>query len=88
MLFFISLIPATIFVIVGYFVLFSSTRAEGGVKRFGGVLAIWMFVLAGGTVAGGLLAPAVGFTPMAGFAQHMQQMEQVQREILKELRDN
>ena len=30
----------------GYFVLFSSTRAEGVVKKFGQVLAIWLFVIA------------------------------------------
>ena len=87
MLFFVSLIPATIFLTIGYFVLFSSTRAEGGVKRFGNILATWMFVLAGGVVAGGLAAPALGINlnPMGGMAQHMQQMEQGQQEILKEL---
>ena len=85
MLFFISLIPATIFLTIGYFVLFSSTRAEGGVKRFGNLLATWMFVLAGGVVAGGLAAPALGISPMGGMVQHMQQMEQIQQEILKEL---
>ena len=86
MLFLISLIPATILIIIGYFVLFSSTRAEGGVKRFGNFLAIWMFVLAGGVVVGSLVAPAMGFSgPMGGFVQHMQQMQQVQEELLKEL---
>jgi hypothetical protein len=86
MLFAISLIPATLFLIVGYFVLFSSTRAEGGVRRFGNVLAVWMFVLAGGVVVGSLVATSMGFSPMARMAQHMQQVEQVQQEILKELR--
>lgn len=85
MLFVISLIPATVLVIIGYFVLFSSTRATDGVKRFGQVLAIWTFLLAGGAVGGGLVAQATGFSPMGNFAQHMQQMEQVQEEILKEL---
>jgi hypothetical protein len=86
MLFFISLIPATLFITVGYFVLFSSTRAERGVKQFGNVLAVWMFILAGAVVVGGLVAPAMGFRgPVAGFAQHMQQMQEVQEELLQEL---
>jgi hypothetical protein len=88
MLFFISLIPATIFLIIGYFVLFSSTRAEGGVKRFGNILATWMFVLAGGVVVGGLAAPALGINPIGGMVQHLQQMEHIQQEILKQLRKN
>ena len=37
--------PATFWLVVGYFVLFSSTKAEGGVKTFGTVLAIWIFVI-------------------------------------------
>ncbi len=46
MCFFVSFIPATFWLVVGYFVLFSSTRAEGGIKTFGRVLAIWIFVIA------------------------------------------
>lgn len=44
--FFFSLIPATFFVIVGYFVLFSSTKTEGTVQKFGKFLAIWIFIIA------------------------------------------
>jgi hypothetical protein len=46
MCFIFSLFPATFFVIIGYFVLFSSTRAEGAVRKFGQVLAIWVFIIA------------------------------------------
>jgi hypothetical protein len=46
MCFFFSLIPATIFVTIGYFVLFASSKTEGGIKAFGRVLAIWIFVIA------------------------------------------
>ena len=46
MCFFFSLIPATIFTVIGYFVLFSSTKAEGNVKKFGHILAIWIFIVA------------------------------------------
>ncbi len=46
MCFFFSFMPATCFLVIGYFVLFSSTKAEGGVKKFGQVLAVWLFVIA------------------------------------------
>ncbi len=46
MCFFFSLIPATVWVIIGFFVLFASTKAEGGLRKFGQVLAIWSFVIA------------------------------------------
>jgi uncharacterized membrane protein (DUF485 family) len=45
MCFFFSLMPATFWLVVGYFVLFSSTKAEGGVSAFGKVLAIWIFII-------------------------------------------
>ena len=38
MCFFFSFIPATVFVTIGYFVLYSSQKAEG--------LAIWIFFIA------------------------------------------
>ncbi len=53
MCFFFSLVPATILVVVGYFVLFSTGKAQGGIRRFGQVLAIWIFVVA-------LLPPIAG----------------------------
>jgi hypothetical protein len=43
MCFFISLIPATIWVVLGYFILFSSNKTVGEVQRFGQILAIWVF---------------------------------------------
>jgi len=46
MCFFISFLPATFWVVVGYFVLFSSTKAEGGINTFGKLLAIWLFIIA------------------------------------------
>ena len=46
MYFFVSLIPATLVVVLGYFILFSSSKAQGGVKTFGQILAIWVLVLA------------------------------------------
>ena len=46
MYFFFSLIPATLVVILGYFIMFSSTKTQGGVKTFGQLLAVWVLVLA------------------------------------------
>jgi hypothetical protein len=46
MCFFFSLMPATICVTIGYFVLFAASKADGGLKLFGWVLAIWLFVIA------------------------------------------
>lgn len=60
MLLFVSLIPAKALVVVGYFVLYASTRTEGGLRSFGRYLAIWLLFLAGVTVLGGVLAPALG----------------------------
>ena len=46
MCFIFSFIPATIFLVIGYFVLFSSSKAEGNIKKFGQTLAIWVFIVA------------------------------------------
>ena len=40
-----SMIPATVLVVLGYFVLFSSTKTDGAAKTFGQILAIWIFIL-------------------------------------------
>jgi hypothetical protein len=47
MCFFIGLMPATLLMIVSYFVLFSSNKTDSrGTRIFGQVLAIWLFVIA------------------------------------------
>jgi hypothetical protein len=46
MCFIFSLIPATIFTVIGYFVLFTSTKAEGTTQKFGWALAVWIFIIA------------------------------------------
>ena len=61
MCFLMSFVPATFWVVVGYFVLFSSTKAEGGIAKFGRMLAIWLFILAA-------LFPVMGaFVTLSGF---------------------
>ena len=46
MCFFFSFVPATVFIVIGYFVLFSSTKTEGAVKKFAQILTIWIFIVA------------------------------------------
>jgi hypothetical protein len=46
MCFFFSLVPATIWLVLGYFILFSSTKVQGTLQRFGHYLAIWVFIIA------------------------------------------
>ncbi len=46
MCFFFSFLPATIWLVLGYFIMFSSTKADGNMQTFGRILAIWVFVIA------------------------------------------
>ena len=53
MCFIISLIPASFWVIVGYFVLFSASKTDSsGIRAFGQILAVWTFVIAAAIVIG------------------------------------
>lgn len=63
MLFFVGLLPATIFAVVGYFVLFASSRAEGVVRAFGRALAVWIFVAAAVPPVAGAYATLTGASP-------------------------
>ncbi len=69
MCFFFSLIPATIFAVVGYFVLFSSAKAQGGIRFFGQVLAVWIFVIALIPPLAGAYLTLAGLCPMTGMMQ-------------------
>ena len=60
MCFFISFMPATFWLVVGYFILFSSTKAEGRVKSFGQGLAIWAFIIAGFILLAGAYVTSTG----------------------------
>jgi len=46
MCFFFSFIPATFWLILGFIVLFISTKSEGAMQKFGKILAIWIFIIA------------------------------------------
>ncbi len=63
MCFFFSLIPATLWVIIGYFVLFSSAKAVDGIRIFGRVLAIWIFVIAAVIPVAAAYATLTGLCP-------------------------
>ncbi len=49
---------------VGYFVLFSSTKAQGGIRLFGQVLAVWIFVIALMPPLAGAYITLAGLCPM------------------------
>ena len=63
MCFFFSFMPATFWAVVGYFVLFSSSKADGGVRTFGRVLAIWIFVIAAFIPIAGAYVTLAGLCP-------------------------
>jgi len=67
MCFFFSFIPATFWIVIGYFVLFSSTKADGSVRTFGRSLAIWAFILAGFIVLAGGYITLSGMCSMDAF---------------------
>jgi hypothetical protein len=64
MCFIFSFIPATIFLTIGYFVLFSSKKAEGTISKFGFILAIWLFIIAGLYPVAGAYVTISGVCPI------------------------
>ena len=64
MCFFFSLMPATICVTVGYFVLFAASKADNVIKMFGWLLAIWLFVIAAFIPIAGAYVTLAGLCPM------------------------
>jgi hypothetical protein len=71
MCFFFSLIPATFWAIVGYFVLFSSTKAVNSIRIFGQVLAIWIFVIAAAIPVTAAYVTLAGLCPIEQMFQRM-----------------
>jgi hypothetical protein len=71
MCFFFSLIPATVFAVIGYFVLFSSTKAEGNVKKFGQILTIWIFIVALFPIIMGTYLTLSGLCPIVEILKSM-----------------
>ncbi len=71
MCFFFSFIPATLWVVIGYFVLFASTKTDGTVQKFGQNLAIWIFVIAAFFPAAGAYVTFADLCPIGGMFQAM-----------------
>ncbi len=71
MCFIFSLIPATIFTVIGYFVFFSSTKVEGASQKFGQVLAVWVFIVASFFPMMGLYVTLAGLCPIEEIMQVM-----------------
>ena len=71
MCFIFSFIPATVLASLGYFVLFSSSKAEGNVQKFGQVLAIWIFIVAVLLPIGGAYITFSGLCPIDQIMRQM-----------------
>ena len=69
MCFFFSLIPATVFITLGYFVLFSSKKTEGSVRKFGQILSIWIFIVALSFPTMGAYVTQSGLCPISAIMQ-------------------
>ncbi len=71
MCFLFSLFPATMLTVLGYIVLYCSTKAEGSMKIFGKVLAIWVFVLAVFPLIMGAYVTTAGICPIGPMMEKM-----------------
>lgn len=72
MCFVFSLIPATMFITIGYFVLFCSSRATGGIQKFGQILAVWIFLIALLPPIAGAYVTVSGLCPIAQMTQELE----------------
>ena len=64
--------PATIVVVIGYLVLYFSTKVQGAVHKIGRGLALWMFFLA-------LFFPMVGaYVTISGQCPMEEMIEEIQ----------
>ena len=67
MCFFFSFMPATFWAVLGYFILFLSTRTEGAGQTIGWALAIWAFLIAGFILLAGAYMTLAGWCSADGF---------------------
>jgi len=75
MCFFFSLVPMTVFIVIGYFVLLSSNlqAASGGVRSFGRILAVWVFIVALVFPSMGAYVTASGLCPVPRVMENLGQ---------------
>ncbi|MBU2675682.1 MAG: hypothetical protein KJP16_01275 [Gammaproteobacteria bacterium] len=64
-----SFMPATFWAVVGYFILFSSTRAEGNVKILGQILGGWALVISGFILLAGAYVSVTGLCTLEMLSQ-------------------
>ena len=76
MCFIFSFIPATIFLTIGYFVLFSSKKAEGTISKFGFILAIWLFIVAAIYPICGAYVTISGLCPIEKMMEKMEMLHE------------
>jgi len=69
MCFVCSLMPATIFTVIGFIVLFCASKSEGGLRKFGHILAVWVFLIAAFIPVMGLYITLSGLCPLDQFLQ-------------------
>lgn len=72
MCFFVSFLPATIWLVIGYFVLFVSRKGQGGIRTFGQLLAIWTFIIAALIPVAGLYVTISGLCPIEAMLRAVQ----------------
>lgn len=71
MCFVFSLLPATVFTVLGFIVLYCATRSEGRVSTFGKILATWVFVVATLFLLTGAIVTISGNCPIGTLMQGM-----------------
>ena len=64
MCFFFSFLPATFWAVLGYFILFSSAKADGPIRTLGQALATWVFVIVVFILLGGAYVTVSGMCSM------------------------
>ena len=69
MCFIFSLIPATSATVVGFIVLYCANKSAGGLRTFGRILAIWVFLIAVFIPIMGLYVTLSGLCPMEQMMQ-------------------
>jgi hypothetical protein len=71
MYFLFSLIPSTLVIVLGYFILFSSTKTQGAVKTFGQILAALVLLFAAVLPLAGAYATYAGLPSPAAMMRSM-----------------
>ena len=71
MCFFFSFLPATGWLVIGFFVLFAATRAGGGLRTFGRALGVWALGIALMFPMMGAYVTLSGACPMEAMMERM-----------------